>query len=125
MYSHIDAPLILGIMAVIRQHPKKAALCSNLSEVFIWLTYGCHHNYGALEVIIGRHIKAVLVIANKRPSAYLISCYVNNISIHGAHCQNGHNDSNHYEQHVEACTNRLEAGGTEKPAAAVVIVSKA
>lgn len=88
------------------------------------LTCGCHHDNGALEIIIGRDVKTVVFVANKRPSSNLIPGYVHYVSIHGAHSQNGHDDSHYYEEHIEASVGRLKTGSTEKPAAAVAIASK-
>lgn len=89
------------------------------------LTCGCHHDNGALEIIIVRNIKTVVFVTNKCPSSYLIPGYVHYVSIHGAHCQNGHNDSHYYDEHIEASVGRLKTGSTEKPAAAVAVASKA
>lgn len=104
---------------------KKSAFCNNFVSVLMQLTCGCHHDNGALEIIIGRRIKTVVFVANKRPSLYLFLGYIHYVSIHGAHCQNGHDDSHYYEEHIEASVGRLKTGSTEKPAAAVAIASKA
>lgn len=104
---------------------KKSAFSSNLALVLMQLTWGCHHDNRALEIITGRHVKTVVFVANKCSPSYLIPGYVHYVSIHGAHCQNGHDDSCHYEKHIEASVGRLETGSTEKPAAAVAVASKA
>lgn len=67
----------------------------------------------------------MVFVANKRPSSYLISGYVHYVSIHGAHCQNGHDYSHYYEEHIEASVGRLKTRSTEKPVAAITISSKA
>lgn len=89
------------------------------------LTCCCHHDNGALEIIIGRHVKTVVFVADKCPSSNLIPGYVYYVSIHGAHYQNRHDDSHYYEEHIEASVGRLKTGSTEKASAAVAIASKA
>lgn len=88
------------------------------------LTYGCHHYYGAPEVIIGWYIETMVFVANKCPSSHLIPRYINYISVHGAHYKNGNEYAQPHEEHVETNAGRLEAGNAEELRLAVAVTTK-
>lgn len=90
----------------------------------IMLTDGCHHYYGAFEVIIGWHVETMVFVANKRPSSHLVPGYIHYISIHGAHQYNRYDYSQHHEEHVEGNAGWFEAGNAEELCLAVDVTTK-